>query len=66
MLALAEIEQGHHGGLFVLWRVTFEDFGNEFFIDGVELERYGRIVDRAISMLRGMVLMDGDQVVGGH
>jgi hypothetical protein len=29
MLALSEVEKGHNGGLFVLWRVTLQDFINE-------------------------------------
>ena len=38
VLALAEVEEGHDGGLFVLRWVAFEDFGDEFFIGGVEFE----------------------------
>lgn len=59
VLALAEIEEGHHRGFFVLRWVAFKDFGDEFFIDGIELEWYRGIVYGGISMLGGMALMDG-------
>ena len=39
VLPLTQIQQGHHGGFLVLRRVPFEDLGNEFLVDGIELER---------------------------
>ncbi len=65
VLALAEIEEGHHGGFFVLGGITFEDFGNEFFIGVVEFEWYGGIVFGAISMLTCMALMKGETGLEG-
>lgn len=38
MLALAEIEEGHHGGFFVLGWVALEDLGDEPLVDFIELE----------------------------
>ena len=44
MLSLPEIQQGHHGSFLVLGRVAFEDFGDEFLVDGIELEGDGGII----------------------
>ena len=60
VLALAEVEQGHHGGFFVLRRVAFEDFGDEFLVDGVEGEGDGGVVDGGVT-----VLFVGERVSGG-
>lgn len=38
MLALAEVQKGHDGGLFVLGGVSLEDLGHELLVLGVELE----------------------------
>lgn len=57
VLALAEIEEGHHRGLFVLWGIAFKDFGDEFFVDVIEFKRYRRVIDGGISMLEGKALM---------
>lgn len=51
MLSLAKIEQGHHGGFLVLWRIAFQDFGDEFLVYGVELEWDRRVVLRTVSVL---------------
>jgi hypothetical protein len=51
MLPLAEIEQGHYSGLLVLWRITFEDLGNELLTDGIELEWDFWIIFWRVAML---------------
>lgn len=51
MLALAEVEQGHDGGLFVLGRVALEDLIGEGEVLLGELEREGRVVGRLIAVL---------------
>lgn len=51
VLALAEVEQGHDGGLFVLSRVALEDLGDELLILGVELERQVGVVVGCVSVL---------------
>lgn len=51
VLALAQVEQGHHGGLLVLWRVSLKDLGHESFILRVELERDVRVVVGCVSVL---------------
>lgn len=51
MLALAEVEQGHDGGLFVLGRVALEDLGDELLILGVELEGQVGVVVGCVSVL---------------
>lgn len=53
MLALAEVEQGHDGGLFVLGRVALEDLGDELLILGVELEGQVGVVVGCVSVLEG-------------
>ena len=40
MLPLAKVEEGHHGCLFILGRVAFQDFLNEFLVDFVEGKGY--------------------------
>lgn len=52
MLTLAKVEKRHHGGFLVLRRVAFEDFGDEFLVDGIELEGDFRIVLWGISVLK--------------
>lgn len=39
VLALAEVEEGHHGGFFVLRGVALEDLVDELVVDFVEGER---------------------------
>lgn len=51
MLSLAEIQQRHDSGLFVLRRVSAKDFLDELLILGVELERYVGIVVWRVTML---------------
>lgn len=51
VLALPEVEEGHDGGLFVLRRVTLQDFLDEGEVLGGEFEGDGGIVVRFISML---------------
>ena len=51
MLALAEIEERHDGGFFVLWRVAFDDFVDEAEIDVVEFEGDGWVVVGCIAVL---------------
>lgn len=68
VLPLPEIEQGHHGGFFVLQRVAFEDLGDEFLVQGGEAEGYGGVVLGAVAMLRaggpGTLVMKGNSVLG--
>lgn len=52
VLPLAEIEEGHHGGFFVLRGVAFQDFGDEFLVYGIELEGDGGVVLRGIAVLK--------------
>lgn len=52
MLPLPKIEEWHHGGFLVLWRVAFEDLIDKLLAYGRELERYLRIVIRGISVLK--------------
>ena len=51
MLSLAKVEQGHHGGFFVLWGVAFEDFGDEFLVDFVKVEGDFGVVLRGVAVL---------------
>jgi hypothetical protein len=53
VLALAEVEQGHDGGLFVLGRVALEDLGDELLVLGVELEGQVGVVVGCVSVLFG-------------
>ncbi len=52
MLPLPKIEEWHHGGFLVLWRVAFEDLIDKLLAYGRKLERYLRIVIRGISVLK--------------
>ena len=52
VLPLAEVEEGHHGGFFVLRGVAFEDFGDELLVDFVEFEGDGGIVFWGVAVLR--------------
>lgn len=51
VLSLAEIEERHDGGLFVLRRVAGEDLFDELLILGVELEWDTEVVFWAITVL---------------
>lgn len=52
VLALAEVQQRHDGGLFVLRGVSLEDLGNQLLVLGVELERQVGVVVGCVSVLR--------------
>lgn len=39
MLALTEVEDGHHGRLLVLWWVSLQDLRNDLVVLLAELER---------------------------
>ncbi len=52
VLALAQVEQRHHGGLLVLRRVALEDLGDERLVLRVELERDGGVVVGRVPVLR--------------
>lgn len=52
VLALAEVENGHHGGLLVLGRVAGENGLDELLILRRELERYRRIVLGCVAVLQ--------------
>lgn len=51
VLALAEIEDGHHGGLLVLWRVARQDLLDHGVVLLVELEGDARIVIGGVAVL---------------
>jgi Txe/YoeB family toxin of Txe-Axe toxin-antitoxin module len=51
MLSLSKIQQRHHGCLFVLWRITFEDLIDELVVLIRELEGDAGIVLGGVSML---------------
>lgn len=51
MLALAQIEKGHDGGLLVLRGVALEDLIDEFEVLLGELEGDGRVVGGGIAVL---------------
>lgn len=53
VLALAEIENGHDGCLFVLRRVAGEDLFDEFFIGCVEFEGEVWVIVVSVSVLDG-------------
>lgn len=57
MLALAKVQQGHHGRLLVLRRVALEDLIGEIKVLLGELEREGRVVDGTVSVLHGELSM---------
>lgn len=54
MLALAEVQQGHDGGLLVLGGVSLKDLGDELLILGVELEGDVGVVVGCVSVLRAV------------
>lgn len=51
VLALAKVEQRHHGGLLVLGRVALKDLIDEGEVLLRELEGKGRVVVRLIAVL---------------
>jgi hypothetical protein len=51
VLALSEVEERHHGGLFVLRGVSGEDLLDELFILRREFEGYLEVVFGRIAML---------------
>lgn len=51
VLALAKVENRHHGGFLVLRRVALEDFGDELLVDGIELKGDFRVILWCISVL---------------
>lgn len=51
MLALAEIEEGHYGGFFILWRITFQDLGDQFVVYVVEFEGNFGVIAGRVAML---------------
>ncbi len=50
-LALAEVEEGHHGRFLVLWGVAFKDLGEEGFVLRGEFEGYRRVVLGCVAVL---------------
>ena len=52
VLTLAEVEEGHDGGLLVLRRVALEDLGDDGLILGVELEGDVGVVVGRVAVLR--------------
>lgn len=52
VLALANVKNGHDGGLFVLGRVALQDLGNDLFVLGAELERDIGVVVGRVAVLR--------------
>lgn len=56
MLALAQIEKGHDGGLLVLRGVALEDLIDEFEVLLGELEGDGRVVGGGIAVLGRTVI----------
>lgn len=57
MLALAEIQQGHDGGLFVLLGVSLEDFGNDRLALLVESEGDVGVVVCGVAVLDPFMLV---------
>jgi hypothetical protein len=51
VLALAEVEQRHDGGLLVLRRVALEDLSDDRLILGVELEGNVGVVVAGVAVL---------------
>jgi len=51
VLALAQVQQGHDGGLLVLGRVALEDLIDEFEVLLVELEGDVGVVVRFVAVL---------------
>lgn len=52
VLALAEVEERHDGGLLVLWRVALEDLGDDGLILFGELEGDRGVVVGRVAMLK--------------
>ncbi len=57
MLSLPQIQKGHHGCLFVLGRIAFQDLIDELVVLLCELEGDASIVLRGISMLEIKLLV---------
>lgn len=57
VLALAEVEERHDGGLLVLGRVPRDNLLDELLVLGGELERYLRIVFRRVAVLRSVLVV---------
>jgi hypothetical protein len=57
MLALAQVEQRHHGCLLVLRRVTLEDLGDDGLILRGELEGNVGVVVGGVAMLSSLKYM---------
>lgn len=53
MLSLAEIEEGHHGCLLVLWGISLENLIDEFVVLLGELEGNGRVIFGGVTVLEG-------------
>jgi hypothetical protein len=51
VLALAEVEEGHDGGFFVLRRVALEDLGDDGLVGGGELEGHVGVVVGGVAVL---------------
>jgi hypothetical protein len=51
VLTLAEVQERHYGGFFVLWGVALCDFVDEFEVDFIEFEGEGRVVDFGVTVL---------------
>ena len=51
MLPLTEVKQRHNSRLLILRGIAFEDLGNKFLINGIELEGYGRVVVVCVTVL---------------
>lgn len=62
VLSLAEVEQGHDGGLFVLWRVSAQDFLHELLVDGIEFEGDVEVVVRGVAVLQ-VILSENKPIV---
>lgn len=56
MLALAEVEERHDSGLFVLGWVALDDFVDEAFILGSEFKGDRRVVVGGVSVLDSKVV----------
>jgi len=59
VLALAEVEKGHDGGLFVLRWVAGQDFLGELFVDRVEFEGDREVVFGTVAVLVGGLVLVG-------
>lgn len=52
VLALAQVQDRHHGGLFVLGRVALQDLGDNGLVLGGELEGQARVVIGGVAVLK--------------